>query len=121
MEAAGTIRVVEMGMADVAALLARFDGSFSGRIHAGEAEALAYLSSLDESVDIRLVTSDKAALIAAALLDLGHRSMCLADALRACGLTKRLEPQHEAGYHRACIAEGNRMRIQGQGLARHPP
>lgn len=117
MEAAGTIQVVEMGLTDIAALLARFDRGFSGRIHAGEAEALAYLASRDESVDIRLVTSDKAALIAAALLDLGHRSMCLGDVLRACGLTKRLEPQHEAAYHRACLNEGNRMRIQGQGLA----
>lgn len=93
MEAAGSIRICEMGLGEIGALLARFDGSFSGRIHAGEAEALAYLASLDEDVDIRLVTSDKAALIAAALL-------------------------HEAEYHRACIAEGNRMRIQGQGLAR---
>lgn len=118
MEATGTIQVCEVALAEIATLLARFDASFSGRIHAGEAEALAYLAGLDESVDVRLVTSDKAALIAAALLDLGHRSMCLADALRACGLGKRLEPQHEAEYHRACIAEGNRMRIQGQGLAR---
>ena len=118
MEAAGTIRICEMGLGEIATLLARFDGSFGGRIHAGEAEALAYLNSLDEDVDIRLITSDKAALIAAALLDLGHRSMCLADALRACGVTRRLDPQHESEYHRACIAEGNRMRIQGQGLAR---
>lgn len=69
-------------------------------------------------MDIRLVTSDKAALHAVALLDLGHRSMCLGDALRACGLSKRLEAQHEAEYHRACISEGTRMRIQGEGLAR---
>lgn len=117
MEARGTIRVVEMSLGEISTLLARFDGSFSGRIHAGEAEALAYLASVDEDADIRLVTSDKAALIATALLDLGHRSMCLGDALRGCGLTKRLEPQHEAAYHRACIAEGNQMRIQGKGLA----
>lgn len=117
MEAAGAVRVVEVGLGEIAAILARFDGSFASRIHAGEAEALAYLATLDDGVDIRLVTSDKAALIATALLDLGHRSMCLADVLRACGLTKRLEPQHEAEYHRACISEGNRMRIQGQGLA----
>jgi hypothetical protein len=116
--AAGKVRVCEAGLEEIASLLERFDRSFAGRIHAGEAEALAYLSTLDEDVDIRLVTSDKAALIAAALLDLGHRSMCLADVLRACGLTKRLEPQHEAEYHRACISEGNQMRIQGQGLAR---
>lgn len=118
MEAAGTIRICEVGLDEIATLLSRFDGSFSGRIHAGEAEALAYLAGLDESVDIRLVTSDKAALIAAALLDLGHRSMCLADVLRACGLGRRLEPQHESEYHRACIGEGNRMRVQGQGLSR---
>lgn len=118
MEGTGAIRVCEMGHGDIAALLARFDRSFSTGIHAGEAEALAYLASVDEEVDIRLVTSDKAALFAVALLDLGHRSMCLADALRACGLSKRLEAQHEAAYHRACIAEGNQMRIQGRGLAR---
>jgi hypothetical protein len=117
MEADGTVRVCEMGPADIAALLAKFDRSFAAGIHAGEAEALAYLASAEEETDIRLVTSDRAALYAAALLDLGHRSICLADALRACGLTKRLDAQHETAYHRACIAEGNRMRVQGQGLA----
>lgn len=116
MEADGTIRGCEMGIAEVDALLARFDGTIS--IHAGEAEALAYLASLDEEVDIRLVTSDKAALFAVALLDMGHRSMCLADALRACGISKRLEAQHEAEYHKACIAQGTEMRIQGRGLRR---
>ncbi|HLM68924.1 MAG TPA: hypothetical protein VK358_15405 [Longimicrobium sp.] len=116
MEAAGTIQGCEVGLAEIDTLLARFDGTLS--IHAGEAEALAYLASFDEEIDIRLVTSDKAALFAAALLDLGHRSMCLGDALRACGISKRLEAQHEAEYHRACIAQGNQMRIQGRGLAR---
>ncbi|HST61455.1 MAG TPA: hypothetical protein VLK84_22305 [Longimicrobium sp.] len=116
MEAAGTIQGCEVSLAEVSALLARFDGTLS--IHAGEAEALAYLASVDESVDIRFVTSDRAALYATALLDLGHRSMCLADVLRACGVSKRLEPQHETEYHRACIAHGTQMRIQGHGLAR---
>lgn len=116
MEAAGLIQGCEMSIAEIDALLARFDGTLS--IHAGEAEALAYLASIDEGVDIRLVTSDKAALFATALLDLGHRTLCLGDALRACGISKRLEPQHEAEYHRACIAQGNQMRIQGRGLAR---
>lgn len=119
LEAAGTIQTCEVGLAEVDALLARFDGTLS--IHAGEAEALAYLASVDETVDIRLVTSDKAALFATALLDLGHRTICLGDALRACGISKRLEAQHEAEYHRACIAQGTRMRIQGQGLARRRP
>lgn len=119
MEAAGTIRGCEVGLAEVHALLDRFDGTLS--IHAGEAEALAYLASADESMDIRFVTSDRAALYATALLDLGHRSMCLADVLRACGISKRLEAQHETEYHRACIAQGNQMRIQGRGLARRRP
>lgn len=116
LEAAGVIRGCEMELAEVDALLARFDRTLS--IHAGEAEALAYLASVDEEVDIRLVTSDKAALFATALLDLGHRTICLGDALRACGVTRRLEPQHESDYHRACITEGNQMRIQGRGLRR---
>lgn len=118
MEAAGVIQGCEVGLAEIGALLARFDGTLS--IHAGEAEALAYLASVDEDTDIRFVTSDRAALIAVALLDLGHRSMALGDALRACGVGKRLEAQYEAEYHRACLEEGTRMRIQGRGLARRP-
>ena len=105
-----------MGASEIAALLARFDGSFAAGSMPAKQKRSPTSPRVDEGMDIRLVTSDKAALFAAALLDLGHRSMCLGDVLRACGLNKRLEAQHETAYHRACLAEGTRMRIQGRGL-----
>jgi hypothetical protein len=117
-EAAGSITVVEVAASEIAALLAAFTPSFAAGVHAGEAEALAYLRALDDNADVRLVTSDRQALYAAALLGLAHRTESLAEAFHRAGITKHLPRQHGVDFHRACIREGQAMRIRGEGLAR---
>jgi hypothetical protein len=117
-EAAGKIRVADMDASDLQAVRGRFTRSFGGQIHVGEVEALAYLLSLGDEVDIRLVTSDRAALHATALLDLAHRCTCLHDVMRASGMTKELEAQYKEPHLKECLAEGHKMRITGIGLAR---
>jgi hypothetical protein len=117
-ESAGTITVCDVTQEDVSALLRRFDQSFATGIHAGEAEALAYLLAQDDETAIQFVTSDTAALHATALLGLAHRSTYLGDVLRKCGFQKTLDSQHEAKHHRECISKGQEMRIMGVGLAR---
>jgi hypothetical protein len=113
--AAGRIVEVTASPAEIAAVLSRFDASFRKRLDDGEAEAIALLVARDENM--RFVSADASAIEAVAMLGMAERAVCLADALRMCGLERRLPRQHGPEFLREHIQEGLRRFVTGEGLA----
>ena len=112
----GRISEITVSPAEIAALLARFDVSFRKQMDAGEAEALAYLAARDDD-EMRFVSSDASALEAVAMLGFAERALCLAEALRLCGLERLLPRQHGLDFFRQHIEAGRQRFVTGQGLA----
>jgi len=113
--AAGRIIELSAAAAEVAAVLSRFDASFRNRLDDGEAEAIALLASRED--DMRFVSADASAIEAVAMLGMAERALCLADALRLCGLERRLPRQHGPEFLRQHIQEGLRRFVTHEGLA----
>lgn len=100
----------------LAAMRRRFKPAFRDRIDDGEAEAIVYLLDHPDE-DVRLVTADKGALQAVAMLRLEDRAMSLAEALERCGLGRALPYEHGPEFLRKQIAMGLRLFVTGEGLA----
>lgn len=114
---AGTITEYEADAADLASTLARFRPPFRQRVDPGEAEAITYLlTHLD--TDTVFVTSDGSALEAVAMLGLAERALCLAEALRLCGVGRPLPRQHGLEFCREHLSIGAQRFVTGEGLAR---
>lgn len=113
--AEGSVREISMGATDLAGVLRRFAEPFVSTLDPGEAEALAYLL-LDQDDALRFVSADGWAIQAAAMLDEGHRMMCLSDALNACGHSKALPRHHRPEFLREHLDIGGRRRVTGEGL-----
>jgi hypothetical protein len=113
---AGTIAEYVASAAELAATLAQFRPPFRQRIDPGEAEAITYLLTRPDD-DAAFVTSDGSALEAVAMLGMAERAMCLADALRLCGLERPLPRQHGPDFFRAHIQAGLQRFVTRDGLA----
>lgn len=96
--ARGRIRRVGASLLQLDAMFSRFTESLRQDIHAGEAEALAYLLSGTEP-DLAFCSGDCTALHRLALLDLRDSAVSLEELLDKCGLSKPLRPE----YTRECM------------------
>ena len=110
-------RVIELAAPEpeIARDRARFDRSFMNRPELGESEAIALLL-LREDDHMRFVTADGAALEAVAMLGIAERAICLADALRLCGLERELGREHGSQFFREHIQIGLRRFVTREGL-----
>ena len=112
----GTITEYVAEAAVLASTLARFRPPFRQRIDPGEAEAIAYLLAHPDE-DLAFVTSDASALEAVAMLGMAERAMCLAEALRLCGLERALPRQHGMEFFREHVQVGLQRFVTREGLA----
>ncbi|HQU34558.1 MAG TPA: hypothetical protein PLB88_09600 [Thermoanaerobaculaceae bacterium] len=116
-EATGRLHICCADAAAVAAVLDRFDPVMRERIDAGEAEAIALLSSW-EGERPEFCTADGAAVRAACLLALADRIVSLEAVLRRVGLDPpQLATKYGEKKVRQWVAEGRQMRVRGEGLA----
>jgi len=115
--AAGYLQVASADAAEVAEVLRRFDVVMRERVDAGEAEALTILDRCEDHKP-ELCTADGAAVRAACLLGFADRIISLEAMLRRIGLDPpALRARYRERKLRSWVAEGRRMRIQGEGLS----
>jgi hypothetical protein len=103
-------------VAEMADCRARFDSVLASGLHDGEVECLAVL--LNRTNDrYSFCTSDKAALLAMALLGLDERCISLEALLKSIGLQKSLAPQYSDEWLRNNLEKGAESRLYRRGLA----
>lgn len=112
----GRLHKIEATGEELLDLTNQFDRVFVERIDEGEAEALAVLMA-ERLPDHFFSTADAPAIRALALLGMSERGISLEMLLSAVGLTRRVEMQYTDAFFRRVLLEGQRMRVQGIGLA----
>ena len=110
------IRELEADLDDLAELMRQFDPLFSESIDAGEQEALALMMA-NRCPDHRFCSADARPLQALAMLDMSDRGISLEEMFKRIGQTKRLDEHFSRAYLERQIQEGQRRRIQGDGLS----
>ncbi|MBI2908721.1 MAG: hypothetical protein HYX92_13850 [Chloroflexi bacterium] len=114
--AEGRLHVIEATGGELLDLSNQFDRVFIERIDEGEAEALSVLMA-GRLPGYLFCTADAPAIRALALLDMAERGTSLQRLLSSVGLTKRVEAQYTDEFFKRVLEEGQRMRLQGIGLA----
>ncbi|PYO97687.1 MAG: hypothetical protein DMD60_06035 [Gemmatimonadetes bacterium] len=115
MVAAKTIVEWEATATQLAAVKARFKPSFAQGLDEGETEALACLLSGDEPKAV-LVTGDRIAIHAVAMLDMADKATCLEDALELCGHRTAMPYEHTRRFFKNCREEGSKRFVTRDGL-----
>lgn len=114
----GQKKIVELQaeLTEIALLMKQFDALFAESIDPGEQEALALL--LAERCPGHLFCSgDARSLQALAMLDMSDRGISLEELLNRIGQSRKLDDHFTRAFLDRQIAEGQRRRIQGDGLS----
>lgn len=93
-----------------------FDPLFAESIDPGEQEALALMLA-DRCPDQQFCSADARPLQALAMLGMSDRGISFEEILGAVGESKRIDEQFTKKYLERQIREGQRRRIQGDGLS----
>jgi hypothetical protein len=103
---------------DVAAVMARFDRSFSLTIDPGEAEALAVLLEA-QGERPQFCTSDGPAIRALAMLGLAGLGVSFDELMESIGysLPRSVGKQYRRDFFQSQLAVGRQNRLTGRGLA----
>jgi hypothetical protein len=100
----------------MAELMSHFDPLFSEGIDPGEQEALALMLA-NKCPDHQFCSADGKPLQALAMLDMSDRGISFEEALLQIGFCKPLDHHFTKDFLAKQIAEGQRRRIQGDGLS----
>jgi len=114
--AQGEITELQAGIAEIADLMDQFDPLFSESIDPGEQEALALMLA-NRCPDHRFCSADARPLQALAMLDMSDRGVSLEELLKRMGRSQKLEDHFTQAYLDRQIKEGQRRRIQCDGLS----
>jgi len=112
----GKIKVLEADIAEIADLMRQFDPLFGESIDAGEQEALALMLA-NRCPEHRFCSADGCPLQALAMLDMSDRGISFEELLRLIGRPQKLEDHFTVAFLERHIKEGQRRRIQGDGLS----
>jgi len=110
------ITELEADASELAELMRQFDPLFSESIDAGEQEALALMLA-GRCPDHSFCSADARPVQALAMLDMSDRGISLEELLRRIGQSKKLDDHFASAFLERQIKEGQRRRIQGDGLS----
>lgn len=114
--AQGKITVLEADVAEIADLMNQFDPLFSESIDPGEQEALALMLA-SRCPEHRFCSADARPLQALAMLDMSDRGLSFEELLKRIGRARKLEEHFTLAFLERQIREGQRRRMQGDGLS----
>jgi DNA-binding transcriptional regulator YbjK len=110
------VKELQADLRELSELMNQFDPLFSESIDPGEQEALALMLA-GRCPEHRFCSADARPLQALAMLDMSDRGVALEELLNRVGQSKRLDEQYTKAYLDRQIREGQRRRIQGDGLS----
>lgn len=110
------IRELAAEASELAELMREFDPLFSESIDPGEQEALALMLA-DKCPDHQFCSADARPLQALAMLGMSDRGISFEELLSAVGESKQVDEQFTKKFLERQIREGQRRRIQGDGLS----
>ena len=103
-------------MPEIADLMSQFDPLFSESIDPGEQEALALMLA-NRCPEHRFCSADARPVQALAMLDMSDRGVSFEELLKRIGRARKLEEHFTQAFLERQIKEGQRRRIQGDGLS----
>lgn len=112
----GKIKVLEADATEIADLMDQFDPLFSESIDPGEQEALALMLA-NRCPEHSFCSADARPLQALAMLGMSDRGISFEDLLRRIGQNQSLDAHFTKALLERQIKEGQRRRIQGDGLS----
>jgi hypothetical protein len=112
----GKIKVLEADVPEIADLMSQFDPLFSESIDPGEQEALALMLA-NRCPDHRFCSADARPVQALAMLDMSDRGVSFEELLKRIGRAQKLDDHFTQAFLERQIKEGQRRRIQGDGLS----
>ena len=110
------IRELAAEASELSDLMKEFDSLFAESIDPGEQEALALMLA-DRCPDHHFCSADARPLQALAMLGMTDRGVSFEELLRAVGESKQVDEQFTKKFLEQQIREGQRRRIQGDGLS----
>jgi hypothetical protein len=114
--AQNTVKELEADLSELSELMNQFDPLFSESIDPGEQEALALMPA-GRCPEHRFCSADARPLQALAMLGMSDQGVSLEELLGRMGQSKSLDEQYTRAYLERQIKEGQRRRIQGDGLS----
>ena len=110
------VKELQADLSELSGLMNQFDPLFSESIDPGEQEAFELMLA-GRCPEHRFCSADARPLQALAMLDMSDRGISLEELLQKMGQSKRLDEHFTKAYLERQIREGQRRRIQGDGLS----
>lgn len=114
--AQGKVKELQADLNELSEVMKQFDPLFSESIDPGEQEALALMLA-GRCPDHRFCSADARPLQALAMLGMSDGGVSLEELLGKMGQSKPLDEQYTKAYLERQIKEGQRRRIQNDGLS----